>query len=378
MTKSTSVRKGYPGLSPTELPALPDDPSVSVVITSYNYAPFISGALDSVLSQDSRKLEVIVADDGSTDATLETVRKYASADPRVRLITGENVGQPRNTNRGFAASSGDIICFLDADDEFAPHKISAVVQAFQSFPDCGLCLHRLRPIDEKGREVGPPFPKFIDSGWLCERLLASGGRCSFPATSAISIRRPIAERVFPILSDSRRVGDAFIHYPAAFLTNVCSLPGPYSRYRYHDSNMTRCAKNPVDISLSMLVECEEIFRTNTSFVARELGVQYAKEMRLADSRLFVEDALHYALLTGERRYKDLSAEYLLGLLPKGLRRTLWATLLNLPSPLASVAFNLRKTSKSLWRSIHGRLSELDRFRLLSTKENRAMNACQSE
>jgi glycosyltransferase involved in cell wall biosynthesis len=355
-------------LSPAKLPALPDDPSVSVIITSYNYAEFISKALDSVLTQDYRKLNVIVADDGSTDATPEIVSKYAMADQRVSLITGENVGQPRNTNRGFAASSGDIICFLDADDEFAPHKISAVVQAFQAFPDCGLCLHRMRPIDERGREIGSPYPKFIESGWLCERLLASGGRCSFPPTSAISIRRPIAEKVFPILSDSRRVGDAYIHYPAAFLTKVCSLPGLYSRYRYHGSNMTRSAKNPVDISLSMLAECEEIFRTNSSFVARELGVQYAKELRLADSRLFVEDALHYALLTGERRYKELSAEYLLGLLPKGLRRTLWSALLKLPSPLPRVAFDLRRTSKTLWRSIQGGVSELDRFRVLSTKK----------
>src|SRR5260370_5413056 len=320
MTKSTCASRRHQGLGPTQLPAVPDDPSVSVIITSYNYAAFISGALDSVLSQDYRKLEVIVADDGSSDATPEIVRKYANADPRVSLISGENAGQPRNTNRGFAASSGDIICFLDADDEFAPGKISAVVEAFQAFPECGLCLHPMQPIDSKGRNIDSPFPRFIDSGWLCEHLLANGGRCSFPATSAISIRRPIAERVFPILSESRRVGDAYIHYPAAFLTNVRSLPGPYSRYRYHRANMTSSARNAADISLSLLVECEEIFRTNTSFVSRELGVQYAKEMRLTDSSLFVEYALRYALLSGGGSYKDLSAEYLLDLLPKCIRR----------------------------------------------------------
>src|SRR5260370_3979928 len=155
MTKSTCARRGHPGLGPTQLPAVPDDPSVSVIITSYNYAAFISGALDSVLSQDYRKLEVIVADDGSSDATPEIVRKYANADPRVSLISGENAGQPRNTNRGFAASSGDIICFLDADDEFAPGKISAVLRHSRLFrnaayacipctpstPSSATCLH---------------------------------------------------------------------------------------------------------------------------------------------------------------------------------------------------------------------------------------------
>jgi glycosyltransferase involved in cell wall biosynthesis len=90
-------------LRPAKLSALLSNPCVSVVVTRYNYAGFISAALDSVLGQDYRKIEVVVADDGSSDAAPEIVWRYTRVDPRVRLITGENVGQPRNTNRGVAA-----------------------------------------------------------------------------------------------------------------------------------------------------------------------------------------------------------------------------------------------------------------------------------
>jgi glycosyltransferase involved in cell wall biosynthesis len=88
---------------PAKLSALASNPRVSAIVTSYNYAGFISAALDTVLGQDYRKIEVVVADDGSSDAAPDIVWRCARVDPRVRLITGDNAGQPRNTNRGVAA-----------------------------------------------------------------------------------------------------------------------------------------------------------------------------------------------------------------------------------------------------------------------------------
>jgi glycosyltransferase involved in cell wall biosynthesis len=112
---------------PLPLPALPDQPSVAVVVTSYNYEEFIGFALDSVLRQQYPLLDIVVADDGSTDRTVEVVRQYESRDPRVRLLSGPNLGQPGNTSKGVAATSAEIICFLDADDEFLPGKVESVV-----------------------------------------------------------------------------------------------------------------------------------------------------------------------------------------------------------------------------------------------------------
>ena len=147
------------GIKPIHLSPLKETPLVSIVITSYNYAEFICEALNSVVFQGYNNLEIIVADDGSKDETQQIVRRYIKIDPRVSLVTGENVGQPGNTNRGYAASTGEIVCFLDADDRFRRGKVEAVVQAFRAFPDHGLVLHPLQRIDQSGRAFGQSFPK---------------------------------------------------------------------------------------------------------------------------------------------------------------------------------------------------------------------------
>jgi glycosyltransferase involved in cell wall biosynthesis len=329
-------------IRPMTLPSLCENPLVSVVITAYNYAEFIGAALESVMRQSYPRVEIMVADDGSTDETPNIVKRYERHDPRVRLLRGRNVGQPANTSRGFAATSGEIICFLDADDEFRVGKIEAIVQAFRRSPDCGLCVHRMQKVDERGRAFGAPFPKVIDSGWLLERLLANGGRCSFPATSAISIRREVGKRIFPIESDSRRVGDAYIHYPAAFLSSVCVVPGAYSTYRCHRKSMSRAFTSTLDSLAAQLRECEEVFSTNRKFVSRELGGSVAARMKLTDSQDVAERALGYLLVSGRPEYGGLSVAALLASVSNFKRKRLWRVILGLPGPVGRRVFLFRR------------------------------------
>jgi glycosyltransferase involved in cell wall biosynthesis len=328
--------------SPIPLPPLADSPSVSVVITSYNYEKFIGFAVESVLRQDCPNLEVVVADDGSTDGTAPLIRRYEARDHRVRLISGENLGQPGNTSRGFAATSGQIICFLDADDEFLPGKIDAVVAAFQKSGNCGLCVHPLQRVDIDGHPFGGPFPRSLDSGWLLPDLIRNGGRCAFPPTSGISIRREIAAHVFPIRTRSRRVGDAYIDFPAAFLTEVCTLPISYATYRQHGLNMSWAAVSVAERLAAQLREFEDVFAVNAELVARELGVCLSKQMKLVDSHEFKERALSYLLVTGQESYQGLTAYELVSSLPQGPLRTLWSILLGMPRPLAKALFLLRR------------------------------------
>lgn len=100
-------------------------PSVSVLIPCYNAAPYVAAALESVLAQTWREIEIIAVDDGSTDTTLEILRSF---EPRgVKVISQSNRGQCAAANRGFDASNGELVKFLDADDIISPDMIERQV-----------------------------------------------------------------------------------------------------------------------------------------------------------------------------------------------------------------------------------------------------------
>lgn len=93
---------------------------VSVVMPVYNAYSFLRPALDSVLSQTLSEIELICIDDGSTDRSLEIIKEYQKADPRVRIITENNAGPSIARNKGLVRSRGEYVIFLDADDLYEP------------------------------------------------------------------------------------------------------------------------------------------------------------------------------------------------------------------------------------------------------------------
>lgn len=88
---------------------------VSIIITNYNYAGFIEGAIKSALRQTHTNIELIVIDDGSTDRTIDVLQNYKN-DKRVKIISRENKGVIYTRNEGVKLSTGDFIIQLDADD----------------------------------------------------------------------------------------------------------------------------------------------------------------------------------------------------------------------------------------------------------------------
>lgn len=109
-------------------------PSVSVIIPAYNMARYIEEAIDSVLDCTFDDLEVVIIDDGSTDATKRVVGKYRDQsdicyDPRVRYHYQQNSGKSVAVNRGIEASRGKYITILDADDQFTHHGLRSRFEA---------------------------------------------------------------------------------------------------------------------------------------------------------------------------------------------------------------------------------------------------------
>src|SRR5437870_11720 len=101
---------------------------VSVIIPNYNYAHYVSQAIDSVLAQTYPHREVIVINDGSTDNSAEVLRSYGDS---IRWIDQENRGQSVARNRGIEESRGDLVAFLDGDDAWLPTKLQRQIECLR-------------------------------------------------------------------------------------------------------------------------------------------------------------------------------------------------------------------------------------------------------
>ena len=115
--------------------------SVSVIIPIYNSGKYLREAIDSVLAQRHRPLEVLVVDDGSSDNGPELAAGYG---PQVRVIAIPHGGHPAARNAGVAASTGDYLAFLDADDLWAANKLELQLDAFASNPSLDLVFGHMQ------------------------------------------------------------------------------------------------------------------------------------------------------------------------------------------------------------------------------------------
>ena len=109
---------------------------VSVVTPAFNVGWCVGRAIDSVLGQSLRELEIIVVNDGSTDDTRDVLAAYGDS---IRAIDQANGGMSAARNTGIRAARGAFIAFLDADDWWLPEKLARQIDLMQRRPDVGFC-----------------------------------------------------------------------------------------------------------------------------------------------------------------------------------------------------------------------------------------------
>ena len=160
---------------------------VSVVIPTYNRADFVREAIVSVLQQDYPDVELIVVDDGSRDGTAAVVSGFG---PGVQYLWQENRGVSAARNRGVAASTGDLIAFLDSDDLWLPNKVSAQVAYFEAHAEAQAC-HTDEVWIRRGVRVNERRIHRKQGGW---QFLASLPRCLI-SPSAVMMRRTLWDRL---------------------------------------------------------------------------------------------------------------------------------------------------------------------------------------
>jgi glycosyltransferase involved in cell wall biosynthesis len=211
-----------------------DQGGISVVIPVFNGARFLAGAIDSALGQDGVSVEVIVVDDGSTDATARVAAGYGE---RITYLRQPNRGPSAARNLGIARARGDFLAFLDSDDVWPPHNLFTLLAAMTAGVDIVLGqIQEQRFEAEQQAWVASRTPTFSLS--LCAML----------------VRREAVARVGP-LDETIRIGedkDWFYRAQEAGQHIVYLAEHIALYHRRHETNMTRDMGRPETYLLSLL------------------------------------------------------------------------------------------------------------------------------
>jgi hypothetical protein len=221
----------------------------SILIPSYNHGRFVAAAVDSCLRQDYPRedFEIVVVDDGSTDESLKVLEPYAAAG-EIILIRQANSGQAAAFKSALAASTGEYLCLLDADDLFARGKLTAVAAWLHHLKPAGdhlMLCHDLDILDQANAQKMPvTWFQFIGTPPAVvradlERLIAKPHQHPFSIPTGQILARQTLLQAFSSMDDQdwRRGADAAIGWGATLAAGaVHYLHQPLATYRVHDAN----------------------------------------------------------------------------------------------------------------------------------------------
>lgn len=209
---------------------------VSIIINNYNYAAYLPNCISSAIKQTYSDVEVVVVDDGSSDDSQKIMKGFSD---QVTCVFKGNSGQASAFNSGFSASTGDIICFLDADDLFHEDKVFQIVERFRQYPEIGWCFHALAYIDT----VGAPHQYqnqnvSFSSVWDLRTQMAAAKPLPYipTATSGMCFSRNLLEKILPMPDEIKITSDNYLKFVALALSEGYFESTPLAYQRLHDSN----------------------------------------------------------------------------------------------------------------------------------------------
>lgn len=209
-----------------------DPPLVSVVLCTYNGSRFLAEQLDSVLVQTHSNLEIIAADDCSSDDTVDILRRYAARDSRIRVVVNtRNLGFDLNFEHALRYCRGDLIAPCDQDDVWLPDKLSALAAAIsgRSMAYCDSAL-----IDEQGQALGYSMSQIVPMTSIADPAPLAFGNCV--SGHAMLFRGPMLKRALPIAPGF--FYDWWLAAVAASMDGIQFCNQKLVLYRQHGANVT--------------------------------------------------------------------------------------------------------------------------------------------
>lgn len=260
-----------------------DQPLVSVIVINYNYGQFLEESINSALNQGYPHTEVVVVDDGSTDNSQEIIASYGD---RILPVFKENGGMASAYNAGFAASRGEIVIFLDADDYLFPCTAERVVAAWE--PDVVKVHYRLQKVDALGNPLGelyPPQHKSLDSGVVWSILLEKVDYVTCTA-SGNGLSRGVLDQILPVPeAEFKNWADTYLIYSVPFHGKIGSIDEALGGYRIHGSNIWALTELSSD-RFRTLVRIRSQIHALLVRKANEMGYKVPRDLDLCDHQLW--------------------------------------------------------------------------------------------
>ncbi len=198
---------------------------ISVIVPAYNGEKYLARALESILAQDYRPIEIVVVDDGSTDNTASIARSYRE----VRYVYQAHQGLPAARNTGLANCTGELISFLDADDYWPSYKLQIQSSYLAGQPELGCVIGKLLNFLQDGMTrpnwISEPLMTEEGGGWSLGASLAQ--RWVFDSVGLFDVLYPYCDDLDWLI----RMAEAKIPWDV--------IPGVFLHRRIHTSNMSR-------------------------------------------------------------------------------------------------------------------------------------------
>jgi hypothetical protein len=211
-------------------------PALSVLMPARNAAPFLAAAVDSILGQTYGDFELIVVDDGSTDATAALLADYAGLDRRVRMLAGPPVGVSAALNRAAAAAAAPILVRMDADDVSLPGRFRCQRDYLDRHPEVGVVGSAFAVIDAGGRRLLGRRPPTDDAA-IRRHLLAGESVVAHPS---VAMRADLFKRAGGYRSTFPAAQDLDLWLRLLPNTRFANLPDELLLYRLHPGTVSLC------------------------------------------------------------------------------------------------------------------------------------------
>jgi glycosyltransferase involved in cell wall biosynthesis len=196
---------------------------VSIVTPSYNQASFLEQTIQSVLDQEGVSIEYLIVDGGSTDGSVEIIRRYS--DRLAWWVSEGDAGQADAINKGLQRAKGEIVAWLNSDDLYLPGALAQAVAAFQAYPEAGLVFGDAITIDPIGRQIG----QLVFGNWGLDELM----RFRIICQPAVFMRRSALEQAGYLDPAYHYMLDHQLWLRIACLCPIYHIPHVLAQARHH-------------------------------------------------------------------------------------------------------------------------------------------------